>query len=119
VQELVAVSFPTEPDFFQNFLSILSKFVILMKGPLPSNQLRQRLVLVAPRWHHAMTLVLLFELHQLFELHVPLLVMFCHGLRLFAGHGCMKKLCFCLLQWTLQCQKQHTHCFVQNPKKRM
>jgi hypothetical protein len=34
-----AVIFPDEPDFVQKSLSILSKFVILMEGPLLSNPL--------------------------------------------------------------------------------
>jgi hypothetical protein len=34
---VVDVSFPSEPDFFQNRLSIKSNFVLLMSGPLRAN----------------------------------------------------------------------------------
>jgi hypothetical protein len=37
VPELVAVSFPSEPDFVQTFLSIKSKAVVDMIAPLLAN----------------------------------------------------------------------------------
>jgi hypothetical protein len=36
-----AVSFPNEPDFVKNSLSIKSNFVTRMKGPLMTNPLPQ------------------------------------------------------------------------------
>jgi hypothetical protein len=48
-------------------------------------------------WHHTMTLVL-FELDKLFIFHVPFLNKFRHGLQLFAGHRCVKKLGSCVLR---------------------
>jgi hypothetical protein len=69
------VIFPSEPNFVQNFLSILSKFV----RPLPMNPMPKRLVCLAALWHQTMTIVL-FELCQPFAfLHVPFLIKFRHG----------------------------------------
>jgi hypothetical protein len=87
VPDLVAVvvaavagtfSFPSEPNFVQNPLSIKSDFVALMIAPLPANPPPQTGILLVASWHHAMA-VLSFGLDKLFMLHVPLLVLFRHG----------------------------------------
>jgi hypothetical protein len=83
VPELVVVvvvgsfSFPSEPDFVQEFLSINSHFVILLQVPLNA----KRLVLLVPSWHHAIAL-LSFKLDKLFTFHIPLLIKFRHGSQL-------------------------------------
>jgi hypothetical protein len=67
------VRFPSEPDFVQNYNPIGSKFVVVMKCPLLTNPIPQRLILLVSLWHHAMA-ILSFRLDQLFMLMVPGLV---------------------------------------------
>jgi hypothetical protein len=77
--KVVGVSFPSEPDFFQTFLSIKSKVVIDMSGPLhadPPPKKRRDLILTP--WHDAMTMFS-FKLYQLFISLVPELVVWFEG----------------------------------------
>jgi hypothetical protein len=68
-----SVAFPSEPDFFQNSLSIESNFVLGVSCPLLVAPMPQRLVFLALVWHHAMTIRLL-KLDQRFTVLVPELV---------------------------------------------
>jgi hypothetical protein len=63
VEELVhgVVIFPDEPDFVQKSLSILSKFVVPMKGQLSANPQPKRLVMLGLDWPPTMA-ILWFEL---------------------------------------------------------
>jgi hypothetical protein len=79
VPELVAISFPSEVEFVQEFLPLLSHCVIVMIGPLPANPLPWRLVMLASLGDHHATAIVLFKLDQLFTLNVPLLIKFRHG----------------------------------------
>jgi hypothetical protein len=68
------VSFPSEPDSVQRFLSIKSKVVVLdVTAPLRADPQPQRRVLPLLEWHHKMA-TLLFDLNKLFTLLVPELV---------------------------------------------
>jgi hypothetical protein len=72
--EATTASFPSEPDFVQESLSIRSNFVIdIMTLSLRTNPLPKSLVLLVPKWHHTMA-IFSFKLHQLFTLLVPELV---------------------------------------------
>jgi hypothetical protein len=61
VPELVAfavlVSFQSEPNFVQTFLSIKSKAVVDMNASLLADPLPLRCVRLALGWHHAMTIL--------------------------------------------------------------
>jgi hypothetical protein len=81
----LAVTVPSESNFVQNSLSIKSNFVIDMKRLLPTNPLPKRFVLFVSVWHNAMAIGS-FKLENLFMLHVPLLIMFCH-----AQHALLRK----------------------------
>jgi hypothetical protein len=78
VPELV-VFIPNEPDFFQKFLSINSKFVIVMKCTLRMNPIPQRLILLVVRLWHLTIAIRSFKLDQLFILLVPELVVWFVG----------------------------------------
>jgi hypothetical protein len=67
------MSFPSEPDFVQNSLSVWSHFIGLMKDSLLANPTPQRLVLFVLLWHHTMA-ILSLKLDKLFILLVPALV---------------------------------------------
>jgi hypothetical protein len=58
LEQLVAVSFPSKPDFVQKRLSIKSNLVSLVKGSLRADPNPQRLVLFVLEWHHAMVILL-------------------------------------------------------------
>jgi hypothetical protein len=64
------VSFPDEPDFVQNFLSVLTHFVIEVSSALRTNPHPKRHVFAVPFWHQTMA-ILLFKLDQLFILLLP------------------------------------------------
>jgi hypothetical protein len=70
VVRMGAFSFPSEPDFVQESLSIKSKFVIVVNAPLRANPNPQRLVLLVSPWHQAMA-SLPFKLDNVFILLVP------------------------------------------------
>jgi hypothetical protein len=67
------LNFPREPDFVQNYLSILSNCVIVTTLPLLANPMPQRLILLVTLWHHAIAIAS-FIFDQLFVLLVPELV---------------------------------------------
>jgi hypothetical protein len=69
-----AFNFPSEPNFVQQRLSILSKSIALMTAPLHGGPVPWQLVLPVLLWHHTMAL-LLFELDELFTPLVPELVL--------------------------------------------
>jgi hypothetical protein len=78
VQGVGAVIFPNEPEFVQNSLSILSKFVLVMNFPLRMNPHPKSLVLFVLAWHHAMAIDS-FIFGKLFILNDPFLIIFPHG----------------------------------------
>jgi hypothetical protein len=78
VEVVVTFTFPSEPDFVQNYLSIESKFVILMIFPLRIDPLPESLVLLVTLWHHTMS-ILSFKLDKLLIFHIPLLSKCRHG----------------------------------------
>jgi hypothetical protein len=81
VPELVVVGgvwFPIEPDLVQNYLSVLSHFVIVMIAPLHANPPPKSLILLVPSWHHTMT-ILSFKLDKLVKLTIPFLIKSRHG----------------------------------------
>jgi hypothetical protein len=66
-------SFPSEPNFFKNSLSIKMSSFVVIGTPLPANPRPKRCVLLVTVWHHAMA-ILQFELDKLFTSLVPGLV---------------------------------------------
>jgi hypothetical protein len=52
-----AVSFPDEPDFVQNSLSIKSNFVMVMQAPLLTNPHPKRCVILVPLSHLTMAIL--------------------------------------------------------------
>jgi hypothetical protein len=61
---VVGVRFPSEPDFVQNSLPILSNFVLFLISPLRTKPVAKSLVLLVPSWHHTMA-ILQFKLDEL------------------------------------------------------
>jgi hypothetical protein len=79
---VVASSFPSEPDFVQQSLSVNSNFVIDVIGPLVADSAPQRLVLLVTFWLQTMA-ILSFKLNDLFALLVPEFVQLVHDVGAF------------------------------------
>jgi hypothetical protein len=78
VEVVSDLNFPSEPEFVQNNLSILSKFVVDMIFPLRMHPKPKRLVLLVLAWHPTMAIDS-FAFDKLFTKHVPFLIKFRHG----------------------------------------